>query len=99
MLAQSRKDVPVSDTFIYEVKWDGIRAIISVIDDNITIRTRNNIDISAKFPELLNVEKSFRGTCGVFDGEIVCLDEKGKPILKMLFIACSVLPRVIFKER
>ena len=82
MLAQSRKDVPVSESYIYEVKWDGIRAMISLNDDKITIRTRNNIDVSSKFPELLNAEKSFRGTCGLFDGEIVCLDEKGRPVFK-----------------
>jgi bifunctional non-homologous end joining protein LigD len=82
MLAQSRKDVPVSDSFIYEVKWDGIRAMISLNEDKITLKSRNNIDLTAKFPELLIAEKSFRGTCGLFDGEIVCLDEKGKPDFK-----------------
>ena len=82
MLAQARKDVPVSETFIYEVKWDGIRAIISFNDGKVTISSRNHIDLSAKFPELLNTEKSFRGTCGLFDGEIVCLDDKGKPDFK-----------------
>lgn len=86
MLAQSRKDVPPpkgdSDTFIYEVKWDGIRAMISLNEDKITLRSRNHIDLTAKFPELLIAEKSFRGTCGLFDGEIVCLDEKGRPDFK-----------------
>ncbi|MBK8551255.1 MAG: hypothetical protein IPL53_09425 [Ignavibacteria bacterium] len=82
MLAQSRKEVPVSDDFIYEVKWDGIRVIVTLDEDKITLRSRNNIDLTAKFPELLIADKSFRGTCGVFDGEIVCLDEKGKPDFK-----------------
>ncbi len=82
MLAQLRKDVPVSESFIYEVKWDGIRVIVSLDEDKITLRSRNNIDLTKKFPELLTAEKSFRGTCGVFDGEIVCLDEKGRPDFK-----------------
>jgi len=82
MLAQARKDVPVSESFIYEVKWDGIRAMISLEDDKILIRSRNGLDLTAKFPELLNAEKSFRGTCGLFDGEIVSLDEKGRPDFK-----------------
>ncbi|MDQ3021175.1 MAG: non-homologous end-joining DNA ligase [Bacteroidota bacterium] len=82
MLAQSRKNVPVSADFVYEVKWDGIRVIVSLDEDKITLRSRNNLDLTAKFPELTIVEKSFRGTCGVFDGEIVCLDEKGKPDFK-----------------
>ncbi len=82
MLAQSRKDVPVSDGFIYEVKWDGIRVIVSLNEDKISLRSRNNLDLTAKFPELLTAEKSFRGSCGLFDGEIVCLDELGKPDFK-----------------
>lgn len=82
MLSQSRKDVPVSDNYFYEVKWDGIRVLISLDEDKVTLRSRNNIDLTAKFPELLNAEKSFRGTCGLFDGEIVCLDESGKPDFK-----------------
>lgn len=82
MLAQSRKDVPVSDSFIYEVKWDGIRVMISLDENKITLKSRNNIDLTRKFPELLDAEKSFRGTSGLFDGEIVSLDEKGKPDFK-----------------
>lgn len=82
MLAQSGKEIPVSDSFIYEVKWDGIRVIVSLDENKITLKSRNHIDLTAKFPELLNAEKSFRGTCGLFDGEIVSLDEKGKPDFK-----------------
>lgn len=82
MLAQSRKDVPSGESFLYEIKWDGIRVIISLDENKITLKSRNHIDLTAKFPELLNAEKSFRGTCGVFDAEIVCLDEHGRPNFK-----------------
>jgi DNA ligase D-like protein (predicted ligase) len=43
------------------------------------LRSRNNFDLTTKFPELLNAESSFRASCGLLDGEIVCLDEAGKP--------------------
>ena len=88
MLAGTRKDFPHprldrgSDSFIYEVKWDGIRVMVSLDEGRVTLRSRNNIDLTAKFPELLNAEKSFRATCGLFDGEIVSLDEKGRPVFK-----------------
>ena len=82
MLAQTRKDVPTGDRYLYEVKWDGIRVMISLDEGKVTLRTRNNNDITAKFPELLSAEKSFRATCGLFDGEIVCLDEEGRPVFK-----------------
>ncbi len=61
MLAQARKDVPVSESFAYEVKWDGIRVMVSLDEGKVTLRSRNNMDLTPKFPELLNAEKSFRG--------------------------------------
>lgn len=82
MLAQSRKDIPVRGDYLYEVKWDGIRVLVTLDEDKITLRSRNNLDLTAKFPELTNAERSLRGTTGVFDGEIVCLDENGKPVFK-----------------
>lgn len=79
MLAQSGKNIPKQGDYIYEVKWDGIRVMISFDDNKITLRSRNNFDLTNKFPELLKVESSFRALCGLIDGEIVCLDEEGKP--------------------
>jgi DNA ligase D-like protein (predicted ligase)/DNA ligase D-like protein (predicted polymerase)/DNA ligase D-like protein (predicted 3'-phosphoesterase) len=82
MLADSREKPPESDNFLYEVKWDGIRAIISLDEGQVTIRSRNQHDITPKFPELLIPEEAFRASSGLFDAEIVCLDEGGKPVFK-----------------
>jgi len=82
MLASQTDKPPAGDKHLFELKWDGIRAMIVLEDGTITIRTRNGRDVTKHFPELLHGEKSFRATCGVFDGEIVCLDEMGKPVFK-----------------
>lgn len=82
MLAGQVSKPPSGDEHLFELKWDGIRAIVVLEDGKITIRTRNGRDVTNQFPELLQGEKSFRATCGVFDTEIVCLDEAGKPIFK-----------------
>lgn len=82
MLAQSKKEVPTGEQYVYEVKWDGIRVMVSLDEGKVTLRTRNNNDITSKFPELTNGEKSFRATSGLFDGEIVCLDAEGRPVFK-----------------
>lgn len=83
MLAEAVDQPPQrEEEYIYEVKWDGIRALIVLNEGKISIRTRNNLDITAQFPELTQSEKSFRATCGVFDGEIVCLDAEGRPLFK-----------------
>lgn len=81
MLSDSTSKPPKDDDFIYEVKWDGIRAMISLEDGQVKIRTRNQHEVTRQFPELTS-EKSFRATCGLFDGEIVCLSKEGRPEFK-----------------
>ncbi len=82
MLAQTRNDPFDSPDFLYEVKWDGIRAMIALDEGEITIRSRSRRDITSLFPELLIPDQAFRAACGLFDVEIVCLNEKGQPIFE-----------------
>jgi len=82
MLSQSSRNPPTDGEYFYEVKWDGIRAMIVLNEGEITIWSRNHNDITSKFPELQIPEDAFRAYSGVFDGEIVCLDPKGKPNFK-----------------
>jgi len=82
MLSESDSKPPQGDDYIYEVKWDGIRAMIALEDGVLRIRSRNQNDITKQFPELLVPEKAFRANCGLFDAEIVCLDKTGKPEFK-----------------
>lgn len=81
MLADLSDKVPTGD-WIYEVKWDGIRAMVSLDEGVVRIRSRNQNDITAAFPELTGAESGFRATCGLFDCEIVCLDSSGRPMFK-----------------
>jgi bifunctional non-homologous end joining protein LigD len=82
MLAQSAKEPPSSGDYLYEVKWDGIRAMISVDEGEVRIRSRNQHDITTRFPELLLPEQAFRVSSALFDCEIVVLDDAGKPVFK-----------------
>lgn len=82
MLSESREAPPASGEYLYEIKWDGIRAMISIDEGQIKIRSRNNKDITKQFPELVIPEQAFRATTALFDAEIVCLDEGGKPVFK-----------------
>jgi DNA ligase D-like protein (predicted ligase) len=81
MLGSIGKSTPVGD-YVYEVKWDGIRAMIAVEDGVVRIRSRNQRDITEQFPELLLPEQSFRCSTALFDGEIVCIDDDGKPVFQ-----------------
>src|SRR5258705_5078642 len=82
MLAQSRDKPFDSPDYLYEVKWDGIRAMVSLDEGNITIRSRAQRDITNLFPELLIPDQAFRAACGFFDVEIVCLNAQGQPVFE-----------------
>lgn len=79
MLARPADEVPDSPDFIYEVKWDGLRCLVSLDEGQIRLYGRDGTDFTPQFPELLVSEPSFRATSGLFDGEIVCLEAGGKP--------------------
>jgi len=82
MLAQAVDKPPESKDYLYEVKWYGIRAMVALDEGEVRIRTRNQHDITAKFPELQIPDQAFRATSALFDAEIVCLDGEGKPVFK-----------------
>lgn len=81
MLADALKKPPLGD-YLYEIKWDGIRAIFLLNEGELTIFSRNGNDITDKFPELNRPDDAFRVNNGIFDGEIVCLDKEGKADFK-----------------
>lgn len=91
MLSGSADVPPPDDKFIHEMKWDGIRALISLEDGQVKIRTRNQHEVSKQFPELLQADKAFRATCGLFDAEIVCLDKEGRPDFKKVIHRLTTL--------
>jgi bifunctional non-homologous end joining protein LigD len=82
MLARPADKPPDAGDHLFEVKWDGLRALISIDEGVLTIHGRNRLDMTRQFPELLVPEAAFRATSALFDGEIVCLDEHGKPNFK-----------------
>lgn len=79
MLARPADQLPASADYLYEVKWDGLRALVALDEGGVTIRGRNGMELTQAFPELLNAAASFRATSALFDGEIVCLEADGKP--------------------
>ncbi len=81
MLAETGKKIPLGD-YEYEVKWDGIRALIYLNEGEVKIYSRNLNDITQQFPELNVPEEAFRVNNAIFDSEIVCLDQEGKANFK-----------------
>ncbi len=84
MLANSDTKPPTSDDYLFEVKWDGIRATIVLDEGEMRIVSRGHRDVSKQFPELLIPDKAFRAACAVFDAEIVCLEDDGRPSFRQV---------------
>ncbi len=62
-----------------EFKWDGIRAIGSWDGRRLTLRARSGTDITARYPELTDLDAGLGSQPCVVDGEIVALDRTGRP--------------------
>ena len=62
--------------WLYEVKWDGYRAIAYLHDDEINICSRNNNSFNEKFYPVYNALKDWEANV-VVDGEIIVINDKG----------------------
>jgi ATP-dependent DNA ligase len=71
MLAKLVRELPESDEFVYEPKWDGFRCIVFRDGDDIELGSRNERMLTRYFPELLDpLRRDLPERC-VLDGEIV----------------------------
>ncbi len=72
-------DVICNKNWIHQIKWDGIRALISIDNNELSIKTRNDNDITNRFPELYSIKKQLKVKNIILDGEIVVFNAEGKP--------------------
>jgi bifunctional non-homologous end joining protein LigD len=85
MLATLAKDIPApAESFVYEVKYDGYRALAAVSGGRIAVKSRNDLDFSARFPWVMPALKQLVVGEAVVDGELVALDGKGVSRFQML---------------
>lgn len=75
----------VSDVdWALEMKWDGVRAIVVVEGEDVRLVSRNGNDVTSLYPELGDIATAVSPTSAVLDGEIVALDERGRPSFSRL---------------
>jgi bifunctional non-homologous end joining protein LigD len=77
-------DAPPAGEWLYEIKFDGFRAMAYRDRNGTRLLSRNNNDFSAKFPEVFEAISSLDVGDAVIDGEIVALDEKGRSSFQLL---------------
>jgi len=74
-------EAPFDDpSFLFELKWDGYRALTTIDKaGTVSIASRNGNDFTKKFPELGSLAEAFSERPIVVDGELVVLDAQGRP--------------------
>src|SRR4051794_14115772 len=84
MLAQLG-DLPADGgRYGFEVKWDGIRALVYARPGRLRVETRNLADVTARWPELRALEQRLGARAAVLDGELVAFDAAGRPNFERL---------------
>jgi bifunctional non-homologous end joining protein LigD len=79
MLATLAREVPSGDGWVYEVKWDGYRAIAYVSGSDATLLSRNDHDLTERFSTVAKeISKAVKSPNAVLDGEVCALDEQGR---------------------
>lgn len=73
------RDLGRPEEWAFEMKWDGVRAIVGVADGVVVIRSRGGHDVTATYPELAEVADRLLADSAVLDGEIVALNAEGRP--------------------
>ena len=70
--------------WLFEIKWDGYRAVAFIEDGRVRLVSRNQNDLTAQFPELGSLPQFVRAQRAILDGEIVALDEEGRPSFSLM---------------
>ena len=75
---------PTTGHWIYELKFDGIRAIAVKDGSKVNLISRNGNELRARFPEIADAVKKLSVEECVIDGEVVALDERGRSSFQLL---------------
>ena len=63
----------------YEIKWDGYRTLAFIEHGELRLQSSSGRDVTANYPELAGLPDSVHATTAVLDGELVVLDDEGRP--------------------
>ncbi|MGH9657606.1 MAG: DNA ligase D [Bryobacteraceae bacterium] len=84
MTAELTKTLPRGADWLFEIKWDGIRAICFVENGRLRITSRNGNPCERQYPELSVLPRYLDAATAVLDGEIAVVDDNGRPSFALI---------------
>lgn len=84
MLATLSKEIVTGPGWVYEEKYDGIRAVAYRDGDRVRLLSRTGQDLTAGFPAIVDALRTLPDPDFVLDGELVVFDEKGVSRFQLL---------------
>jgi bifunctional non-homologous end joining protein LigD len=84
MLAESIEKPFDNKDWLFEIKWDGYRAIAFVEGGRVRLVSRNQNDLTPRYPELKDMASLLHAKTAILDGEVVALDDEGKASFSLM---------------
>jgi len=84
MLATTVDEPFDSADWLFEIKWDGYRAVTFIENGKARLVSRNQNELTARYPELKDLAKSVKAKSAILDGEVVALDEQGRASFSLM---------------
>ncbi|MBS1877490.1 MAG: DNA ligase D [Acidobacteria bacterium] len=84
MMASLADTFPSGGNWLYEIKWDGVRALCFIENGAMYILTRNGNRCERQYPELDVLPHRVRAVNAILDGEIAVLDPQGRPRFSLI---------------
>ena len=88
-----------SEEWAYEIKWDGIRALGYADRGRWCMLSRRLEDVSSRYPELEPIAEALEGHSAILDGEVVALDEEGRPRFQLIQSRMGLISAAAIKTR
>ncbi len=70
--------------WLFEIKWDGYRAVAFVENGKVRLVSRNQNDLTGQYSELAVISKLVSAKNAILDGEIAALDEQGRASFSLM---------------
>jgi bifunctional non-homologous end joining protein LigD len=84
MLATSIEKPFDGADWLFEIKWDGYRAVAFIADGKVRLISRNQNELTPRYPELEDLPRSVQAKTAILDGEVVALDDQGRPSFSLM---------------